>query len=144
MAYLQGSLIEEQNRYLEDLTKKLTDYNHRFNDLTDVLKLHFASGNVHDKLVALIEGDTEYTDDTPSTSCGHVPSTSGDHVPSTISGPDSSCNRGTGSASGTPGRFTKVLSKKRVILDENDKKPAILRAQHLKEQIDLMRDECKL
>lgn len=105
-------MIEEQNSCLEEMTKKLADYNHRFNDLTDVLKLHFSSGNVHEKLTALVEASCD------------------------------SDNQQAGTSSTRANQCVKASPKKRVLLD--DKKPAVLRAQHLKEQIDLFRDECKL
>ncbi|KAF6035204.1 hypothetical protein EB796_006492 [Bugula neritina] len=50
----QGDLIEEQSRSLEDLKRKLTEYNHRFYDLAEVLKTG-ESSILHEKVSALIQ-----------------------------------------------------------------------------------------
>ena len=39
---------------MEELNKKLSDYNHRFYDLTEVLRLHFEAGKTYEKLSALV------------------------------------------------------------------------------------------
>ncbi|XP_067942768.1 F-box only protein 28-like isoform X2 [Watersipora subatra] len=47
--------IEEQAGMLSELNRKLADYNHRFNDLADLLSNHYESARLQDKIAALIQ-----------------------------------------------------------------------------------------
>lgn len=108
-------MIAGQAKNIADMNKKLSEFNHRFNDLAGLLKTHFQSKQIQDEITPLIQPITAE----PMSSHAEC------------------------STSSTP-RFTSVVSRRQGRYNRQNNKTTEQRAKQLKDNMDAFKDEVKL
>lgn len=147
----QGQRIDDQERTLQEMSRKLAEYNHRFNDLAELLRSQNGSSLMQDKLTALIQPIREKKRAVRNLNKRSAESCQGCSRASTSQ--QQECNV---SAASMPHQesgdmnspeFTSVIplaSKGNRRYGTNQRNSPVKRAQLLKEDMDVFRDECKL
>lgn len=108
------------------MAKKLSEYNHRFNDLAEVLRSHYEPSLLQDKIAALIQPVRD--------SAGAAAVVSYEHSASD-----------TDSASTSSSAYTSIVNKPtQRRFGRTNSKTLEQRAKKLQEDMDIFRDECKL
>lgn len=106
------------------MSAKLTEYNHRFNDLAVVLSNHYDSSLLQDKISALIQP----VRGNPSIPNSATASASAAHSSSAV----------------TSKGYTAIVTRAPRVYGQCNTKSLEQRAKILKEDMDLFRDQCKL